>query len=72
MFIGFVASVIMAEISRVMAERALFRSYTMSEMLKLLDRQKVQYIKGEGILYPISKAQREVFEAFGINVPALL
>jgi hypothetical protein len=72
MFIGFVASVIMAEISRVMVERALFRSYTMSEMLKLLDRQKVQYIKGEGILYHISKAQREVFEAFGINVPALL
>ena len=72
MFIGFVASVIMAEISRVMVERALFRSYTMSEMLKLLDRQKVQYIKGEGILYPISKAQREVFEAFGIDVPALL
>jgi hypothetical protein len=29
MFIGFVASVIMAEISRVMVERALFRSYTM-------------------------------------------
>jgi transposase len=72
MFIGFVASVIMAEISRVMVEKELFKNYTMSEMLKLLDRQKVQYIKGEGILYPISKAQREVFEAFGFDIPALL
>jgi transposase len=72
MFIGFVASIIMAEINRVMADKKLFKQYTMPEMLKLLDRQKVQYINGDGILYPINKSQRLVFEAFGFDLPMLL
>jgi transposase len=72
MFIGFIASVLMSEINRVIADRELYKTYTMTEMLKLLERQKVQYIKGERILFPISKSQREVFEAFGLKLPLLL
>jgi hypothetical protein len=42
----------MSEINRVMLDKELYRIYTMAQMLKLLERQKVQYIKGESILFP--------------------
>lgn len=72
MFLGFVASILMAEIHKVMAEKKLFQKFSMTEMLNLLAGQDVQYLKGDGIIFPLSQAQRDVFDAFGISVPLLL
>ncbi len=55
-----------------MSDMNLYKKYTLTQLLKLLSRQKVHYIKGDSILFPISKAQREIFKAFAIKPPVLL
>ena len=46
-----------------------FRNYTMKELLNLLAKLRVQDINGRRILYPVSKEQRIVYEAFDVEPP---
>lgn len=65
-FIGFVASVIMSSINRVMATKNLYRKYTMKEMLRTLAKLRIQEINNQCILAPVTKEQRIIFESFNI------
>jgi len=76
-FAGFVALILLSEINRVvnfceihlMAEKNLYRSYTMKKLLKILAKQRIQEICSQRIIYPATKEQRTVYEAFGIEAP---
>jgi len=68
-FAGFVALILLSEINRVMAERNLYSSYTMKKLLKILAKQRIQEICSQRIIYPATKEQRTVYEAFGIEAP---
>jgi hypothetical protein len=41
----------------------------MKTLLRTLAKHRVQNIDGERIVYPASKAQREIYEAFGLRPP---
>lgn len=69
LFVGFLASILMAEINKTMASHDLYKNYTMREMLNLLAKLRVQDINGRRILYPISKEQRMIYEAFKVGLP---
>jgi transposase len=65
-FIGFIALIFTAHIHKVMLEHNLYRTMTMKKLIKALESLRVQYIKGNRILFPITKTQKTIFDAFGI------
>ena len=69
LFVGFIASVLMSGINKVMVEKDLYRTYTMKELLHVLAKLRIQEINGQTILAPVSKEQRLIFEAFDISLP---
>lgn len=69
LLVGFLASVIMAEINRVMDIHDLYAKYTMKEMCKILEKLRIQDINNHSILYPVTKEQRKIFEAFNVPIP---
>lgn len=69
LFVGFLASILMAEINKTMDRHGLYKNYTMKELLNLLAKLRVQDINGRRILYPVSKEQRIVYEAFDVEPP---
>ena len=42
---------------------------TMKKMIKALQKLRIQYINGHRTLYPVTKEQKEIFEAFGLKAP---
>jgi len=68
-FVGFLSLILVAYIDRIMFEKDLFKSMTMKEMLFSLKKLRVQYINQHRILFPISKVQKSIFDAFDIVYP---
>jgi len=66
-FIGFIALIITAHIHKVMNDTRLYETWTMKKLIKTLERLKVQYIKNDRIFYPVSKDQKTIFKAFGLE-----
>ena len=65
-FIGFIALIFTAHIHKVMLEHNLYRSMTMKKLIKVLEGLRVQYIKGNRILFPLTKTQKTIYDAFGL------
>lgn len=68
-FVGFIGLILMAGLHKVMMDQGLYRSMTMKKMIKTLEKLRIQHINGNRILYPITKEQKEIFKAFGLNEP---
>jgi transposase len=68
LFVGFIASVLMASINKVMTDKDLYRKYTMKELLRILTKLRIQEINNHSILAPLTKEQRMIFEAFDISL----
>ena len=68
-FIGFIALIITSYIHNTMLEKELYSSMTVKSLLKTLDKLRVQYINGSRVLYPITKQQKIIFDAFGFGYP---
>lgn len=71
LFVGFLASILMAEINKTMSGHDLYKKYTIREMTNLLAKLRVQDINARRILYPVTKEQRLVYEAFDLEIPKL-
>ena len=69
LFVGFVASILMCEINKVMVCEKLYSKYTMTELLKTVGKQRKQTINGKEIMYPTTKAQQDIYDAFKISSP---
>jgi transposase len=69
-FVGFIALILMSELHRVMSEKSLYRSMTMRQMIRILSKLRTQTIGKTRIVYPVTKEQRIIFEAFNIDPPA--
>jgi len=68
-FIGFIALILLSHIHAVMMDHDMYDKMTMRKMIRTLTRHRVQTIGGERIIYPVTKTQREIYEAFGVCVP---
>jgi hypothetical protein len=51
-----------------MAVNHLYDSWTMKKIFNILERLKVQYIKNDRIYSPLTKDQKMIFQAFGLDV----
>lgn len=69
LFVGFIASVIMSGINKVMSDKDLYRKYTMKELLRILAKVRIQEINEQSIIAPITKEQRLIYEAFNVPLP---
>ena len=68
-FIGFVALILLSHIHVVMMNNDMYGKMTMKKLIRTLAKHRLQTIGGECIIYPVTKIQREIYEAFAINVP---
>jgi transposase len=68
-FIGFLSLVLLSHMNKIMLEKGLYQQVTMEEMLLILKKLRVQYINGHRILYPLTKEQKQILEAFSISEP---
>jgi len=68
-FVCFIALIIRCRIHRVMLENGLYMKMTMTKLILTLEKLKVQYISGNRILFPLTKDQKRIFDAFGISYP---
>jgi hypothetical protein len=68
-FVGFISLILLSAIHVVMSEKNLYATMTMRQLIRRLAKLRVQEIGDQRIVYPATKTQRQIFEAFGINVP---
>jgi len=68
-FIGFIALILMCRIHKVMLINGLYKSMTMKNLINTLEKLRVQYLTGNRILFPITKEQKDIFDAFGFKEP---
>jgi transposase len=69
LFIGFIGLIVMARIHKVMMDNHMYENMTLKKLLKTLERFRVQYIKGQKVVYPLTSEQKDIFDTFGISYP---
>lgn len=69
-FLLFIASIIISEISRIMEQENLFKTYTVRELLYETRKIKINHLAKDGkpIISEVSKKQRKIFEAFKLDL----
>jgi transposase len=68
LFVGFVASVLMSGINKVMTDKDLYGTYSMKGLLRTLAKLRIQEINDQSIIAPMTKEQRMIFESFDISL----
>jgi len=68
-FVGFIALIIMSYIHNTMSEKDIYKNLTLKSLLKVLEKLRVQYVNGSRILFPVTKQQKDIFDAFGFDYP---
>jgi len=68
-FICFIALIFRCFIHRVMLNKGLYCKMTLKKLVLTLDKLKVQYISGDRILFPLSKDQKDIYDAFDFVFP---
>ena len=68
-FIGFVALILSSHIHRVMLEHKLYKTMTMKELIRTMEKLRTQVIDNRRILFPMTKRQREIYQAFAVSPP---
>lgn len=68
-FVGFIALILMSSIHTVMMDQDLYRHRTLKQLIKTLEKLKLQIIDSNRILYPITKEQKDIYEKFDLKLP---
>ena len=68
-FIGFLALILSSHVHRVMMETNLYRTMTITSLIRTLEKQRTQIIDRRRILFPLTKRQKEIYAAFGVPAP---
>ena len=68
-FIGFVSLILLSGIHNVMVDKKLYSKMTMKKLVLTLSRLRLQMVKGTRVLFPLTKEQRLIYEAFEIKEP---
>jgi hypothetical protein len=68
-FIGFIALVMLSEIHTIMSDKEIYRKMGMKQLIRALGKHRVQEIGETRIIFPETKEQRQIYEAFGVDVP---
>lgn len=69
LFIGFIALILMSYLHTVMSDKALYKKMTIKKMMMTLSKLRIQNINGSRILFPLTKEQKMIYNAFSVNEP---
>jgi len=70
LFVGFIALIIMSYIHCVMLDNGLYNKMTMKKLILIMEKSRVIYIKGDRIVMPLTKEQKDILKAF--KLPPIL
>ena len=68
-FAGFVSLILLSAIHKVMMDKCLYKKMSMKKLIMVLSKLKLQFVKGVRVLFPLTKEQRGIYEAFDIQEP---
>jgi transposase len=68
-FIGFISLVLVSAIHSVMMNKGLYETMTMKQLIRTLSKHRVQMIGGERVVYPVTKTQKDIYDAFQVSAP---
>lgn len=68
-FLGFLSLILLSHIHTIMVEKDLYKRMTVKELIISLKKLRVQTIQDNRILFPLSREQKTIFEAFSIQEP---
>ena len=68
-FMGFISLILLSGIHNVMADKKLYSKMTMKKLILTLSRLRLQMVNGVRVLFPATKEQRGIYEAFGVKPP---
>lgn len=68
-FISFIALILLSHIQKVMVDKGLYKQMTMKKLLMTLSKLRIQEIYGARILFPLTKVQKDLYKAFGVDEP---
>ena len=68
-FVGFIALILMSHIHRTMLENRLYDRMTMKDLIRTMEKLSTQVIDDRRVLFPLTKKQRDIYEAFGLSLP---
>ena len=68
-FVGFISLILCSHIHRIMLENGLYKSMTMKDLIKTMEKLRTQLIDGRRILFPLTKRQKEIYKAFDVPIP---
>jgi transposase len=71
LFAGFISLILLSHINKVMLEKGLYKHMTLKKLILTLKKLRLQRINGQDILFPVTKDQRSIFEAFHVDIPLL-
>jgi hypothetical protein len=52
-----------------MLKAGLYKEMTKLELIRYMEKLRVQYIKGDRILFPVTNMQKTILDAFGVKHP---
>lgn len=70
LFVGFIALILLSELHSVMTKKKLYERMTMKQLIRTLSKLRLHVIGGVRVVAPVTKEQREIFDAFGVEPPA--
>ena len=68
-FVGFVSLILLSAIHKVMMDENLYKKLSMKKLIMVLAKLKLQFVKGVRVMFPLTKEQRGIYQAFGIQEP---
>ena len=68
-FVCFLALILLSKIHKVMLDQGLYKKMTLKKLLMTLSKLRVQVINGTRILFPLTKEQKNIYKAFGVDEP---
>jgi transposase len=69
LLIGFIATILISHIHKVMTDKGLYNKYSLFEVFKILEHIGGIYSKGKRMRYKLTDSQKEIFAAFDCPLP---
>jgi hypothetical protein len=65
----YISLILLSELDKVMSQKGLYRNMTMRQMVRQPSKLRAVYVAGSRIVYPVTKEQRRIFDAFKVAPP---
>jgi hypothetical protein len=68
-FVGFLSLILVSAIHNTMTDKKLYSKMTLKKLILILQKLKIQFVNGVRVMFPLTKEQKDIFQAFGFLIP---